>query len=70
VRLLQVLVNLCDPYIEAFNLDGKPLRIEVEDTYFITGFSRLGEVVNLKFRRDGGGMNIEDYIATHCVADT
>jgi hypothetical protein len=24
----------------AFNIDGKPLRIEVEDIYFITGLSR------------------------------
>jgi hypothetical protein len=70
VRLLQMLVNFWDPDTEAFNLDGKPLRIEVEDIYFITGLSRRGEVVNLKARGAGGGMNIEDYISTHCVAGT
>jgi hypothetical protein len=30
VRLLQLLVNYWDPDTETFNLDGKPLRIEVE----------------------------------------
>jgi hypothetical protein len=69
VRLLQMLVNYWDPETEAFNLDGKPLRIEVDDIYFITGLSHRGEVVNLKAWGAGGGMNIEDYIATHCVVD-
>jgi hypothetical protein len=70
VRLLQMLVNFWDLDTEAFNLDGKPLRIEVEDIYFLTGLSRRGEVVNLKSWGAGSGMNIEDYIATHCVAGT
>jgi hypothetical protein len=70
VRLLQMLVNYWDPETEAFNLDGKPLRIEVDDIYFITGLSRRGEVVNLKARGAGGGMTMEDYISTHCVAGT
>jgi hypothetical protein len=48
VRLLQTLINYWDPETEAFNLDGKPLRIEVDDIYFITGLSHWGEVVNLK----------------------
>jgi hypothetical protein len=50
VRLLQILVNYWDPEIEAFNLDGKPLRIEVYDIYFLIGLSHQGEVVNLKSR--------------------
>jgi hypothetical protein len=32
--------------------------------------SRRGEVVNLKARGAGSGMNIEDYIASHCIAGT
>jgi hypothetical protein len=68
VRMLQMMVNFWDPDTESFNLDGKPLRIEVEDIYFLTGLSRWGEVVNLKSCRSGSAMNIEDYIATHCVA--
>jgi hypothetical protein len=70
VRLLQLLVNYWDPDTKTFNLDGQPLRIEVEDIYFLMGLSHQGEVVNLKAWGDGSGMNIEDYIATHCIAGT
>jgi hypothetical protein len=31
VRFLQILVNYWDTETEAFNLDGKPLRIEVDN---------------------------------------
>ena len=48
VRLLQLCVNYWDSDSEMFNLDGQPLRIEVEDIYLFTGFSRRGEVVNFK----------------------
>jgi hypothetical protein len=40
VRFLQMLINLWDLNTEAFNLDGKPLKIEVEDIYFITELYR------------------------------
>jgi hypothetical protein len=63
VRLLQILVNVWDPEIEAFNVDGKPLRIEVDDIYFITGLYHRGEVVNIKSRGARGGMNIEDSLS-------
>jgi hypothetical protein len=63
-------VNFWDLDTEAFNLDGKPLRIEFEDIYFLIGLSRRGEVVNLKSQGAGSDMNIEDYITTHCVAHT
>jgi hypothetical protein len=53
VRLLQLLMDYWDPDSESFNLDGKPLRIEVEDIYFLTGLSRRGEVVNLKAQGAG-----------------
>jgi hypothetical protein len=68
VRLLQLLVNFWDPETEVFNLDGKPLRFEVDDIYFITRLSCRGEVVNIKAYEAGGGMTMEEYIATHCVA--
>jgi hypothetical protein len=68
VRLLQMLVNYWDLETEPFNLDGKPLRIEVDDIYFITGFSHRGEVVNLKYRGARGSMTMEEYIFTHCIA--
>jgi excinuclease UvrABC nuclease subunit len=58
VRLLQMLVNYSDPDTEAFNLDGKPLRIEVKDIYFLKGLSCRGEVVNFKSMGAKSGMNI------------
>ena len=70
VRLLQLLVDYWDPDSESFNLDGKPLRIEVEDIYFLMGLSCWGEVVNLKSQGDGSGMKIEKYIYTHYIAGT
>jgi hypothetical protein len=70
VRLLQLLVDYWDPDSESFNLDGKPLRIEVEDIYFLTGLSRRGEVVNFKARGVGNGMKIEECIDAHCIAGT
>jgi hypothetical protein len=70
VRFLEMLVGYWDPDSESFNLDGKPLRIEMEDIYFLTGLSRRGEVVNLKSRGAGSGMKIEEYIDAHCVAGT
>ena len=70
VRLLHMLVNYQDPDTQAFNLDGKPLRIEFEDIYFFIRLSHRGEVVILNALGSRSGMNIEDYIATHCVAGT
>jgi hypothetical protein len=55
VRLLEMLVGYWDPDSERFILDGQPLRIEVEDIYFLTGLSRRGEVVDLKSRGQGVG---------------
>ena len=67
VRLIQLFVYYWEPDSESFNLDGKPLRIEFEDIYFLMGLSRRGEVVNLKARGAGSGMNIEEYIDAHCI---
>jgi hypothetical protein len=70
VRLLEMLVSYLDPDSERFILDGKPLRIEVEDIYFLIGLSRRGEVVDLKSCGAGSGMKVEEYIEAHCVART
>jgi hypothetical protein len=70
VIFLQFLLDYWDPDSESFNLDGKPSRIEFENIYFLTWFSRRGEVVNLKYRGAGSGMKIEEYIDTHCIAGT
>jgi hypothetical protein len=70
VRLLEMLVGYWDLDSESFILDGQPLRIKVEDIYFLTGLSRRGEVVDLKSRGAGSGMKVEEYIEAHCVART
>jgi hypothetical protein len=70
VRLLQLIMDYWDRDSESFNLDGQPLRIEVEDIYLLTGLSRQGEVVNLKVRGAGSSMKIEEYIDTHCIVGT
>jgi hypothetical protein len=70
VILLQMLVDYWDLDSESFNLDGKPLRIEVEDIYFLVRLSCWGEVVNLKFWGAGSGMKIEECIDAHCIAGT
>jgi hypothetical protein len=36
VRLLQMMVNFWDSGTKAFNINQKPLRIEVKDIYFLT----------------------------------
>jgi hypothetical protein len=70
VRFLEMIVGYWDPESESFNINGKPLRIEVEDIYFLTGLWSQGEVVNPKSWGAGSGMKIEEYINSHCVAGT
>jgi hypothetical protein len=40
VRVLEMLVGYWDPDGERFILDGQPLRIKVEEIYFLTQLSR------------------------------
>jgi hypothetical protein len=70
VRLLEIPLGYWDPDSESFNLNGKPLRIEVDDIYFLTRLSCWGEVVNLKSWGAGSGMKIEEYIDAHYVEGT
>ena len=70
-RLLQMMVDYWDPKLESFHIDGMSLTIEVEDIYFITGLSRRGEVVNLRYQGGpGGGLTIDEYIAVYYFPDT
>ena len=70
-RLLQMLVDYWDLDSDSFHIDGMSLTIEVEDIYFITGFSRQGEVVNLCSRGGPGvGLTIEEYIVVYCYPNT
>jgi hypothetical protein len=70
VRLLEMLVGYWDLDSERFILDGKPLRIEVEEIYFLIGLSCQGEVVELKSHGAESGMKVEEYIEAHYVAGT
>jgi hypothetical protein len=70
VRLLETLVGYSDPNSERFILDVQPLRIKVEEIYFLTRLSHRGEVVDLKSQGAGSGMKVEEYIEAHCVAGT
>ena len=64
-----MLVDYWDPNTEDIQLDGMPLRIEVEDIYFIIGLSHQGEVVKLSACGVGGGVTIEDYITVYYLLD-
>jgi hypothetical protein len=70
VRLLEMMVGYWDPDSGIFILDRQPLRIEVEDIYFLTGLSHQGEVMELKSCGAGSGMKVKEYIEAHCVAGT
>lgn len=45
-----------------------PLRIEVEDIYFIIGITQRGDPVDLH-NKPTGGLNIENYVHVYCVDD-
>jgi len=65
VRLLEKLISYWDVDEEAFMIDQMPLRVEVEDIYFITGLSRRGEVVQSR-GRTRSSLSIEDYVQIYC----
>ena len=47
-----------------------PLKLEVDDIYFITGQSHRGKVVKLRARGVGGGLTKEEYIIVYYLPDT
>ena len=65
-RLLKMLVNYWEPEEDRFIIDQMPIRIKVEDIYFITGLSRRGEPVDLH-GKPLGGLTVEDYVHVYCV---
>ena len=65
VRLLELLISYWDVDEEEFMIDQMPLRVEVEDIYFITGLSRRGEVVHSR-GRTRSSLTIEDYVQIYC----
>ena len=47
-------------------IDQIPLRIEVEDIYFITGLSHRRNPVDLH-GKNLGGLIVDDYVDVYCV---
>ena len=64
-----MVVNYWDLDTEEFQLDGFPLRLEVEDIYFITSLSHQGKVVKLRVHGVGGGLTIDEYIVFYYILD-
>lgn len=64
-RLVEMLIDYWDTEEEAFMMDQMPLRVEVEDIYFITGLYRRGEAVHAR-GRTRSSLTIEDYVQIYC----
>ena len=60
-HLLEMLIRYWSIEDDAFIIDQIPLRIEIEDIYFITRLSKRGEVVH-SIGRSRGSLSVEDYI--------
>ena len=60
-RLLEMLIDYWNIEEDAFMIDQMPLKIEVEDIYFITSLSRRWEVVHSR-GRTWSSLSIEDYV--------
>ncbi len=60
-NFLELLIHYSSMEDDAFMIDQMPLRIEIEDIYFITGLSRRGQVVHLTGKM-GGSLSVEVYV--------
>ena len=62
---LESLVAMWDVDSQVFMFGDQELTLEVEDIYFITGFSRRG--VTMMFTgRGGGGEFVDSYVREYC----
>ena len=61
IELLEFLVRVLDPVIEAFHIKNQVVPIIVEDVYFLTGLSRRGFPISLS-GSTVGGETMRDYI--------
>lgn len=60
-RLLELLIHYWSAEDDAFMIDHMPLRIEVEEIYFITSLSRRGEVMH-STGRTRSRLSVEDCV--------
>ena len=63
--LHEMLIHYWSIEDDAFMINQMPLRIEVEDIYFITSLSRRGEVVHSTSWTQGS-LSVEDYVHIYC----
>ena len=68
VRLLEYLVRMWDPDQQVFNVRAHTLSIDIEDIYFLSGFSRCGYYVSLTSSRRGG-LKMSEYYNQYCVPE-
>lgn len=68
-QMLDLLINYWNLDSDAFILDGQPLRIKVDDIYFLTGLSHRREIASFK-DENIGGMIVDEYIALYYVRGT
>ena len=61
-RLLEMLIDYWDIEEDAFMIDQMPLRIEVDNIYFITGLFRRGEVVHSRVGNEAVSQSRTTYI--------
>jgi hypothetical protein len=68
VKLLEYLVRMWDPDQQVFNVGAHTLSIDIEEIYFLTGFSRHGYYVSMTDSR-GGGLKMSEYCNQYCVPE-
>jgi len=67
--LLEAIIDYWEPDADAFMINGKSLKIETKDIYFIIETSHRGDVVDLK-GKGSIGMIINGYITIYCSLET
>ena len=68
--ILQTLMNMWDPDREHFIVQDQILNLEMEDMYFLTGFSHFGATMVLVGGKRGGIDRVDDYVVQYCHPGT
>jgi len=68
LRLLEYLVHMWDIDQKVFHVGVCVLSLDIEDIYFLKGFSHHGAHVTLTGAR-GGGLSMSKYICRYCEPD-
>jgi hypothetical protein len=68
LRLLEYLVHMWDVDQQLFHVGVHTLTLDIEDIYFLTGFSRSGYHATFT-RGRGGGLPMSEYCRQYCVPE-